>query len=926
MKCNVLSGLRAASSIVVLAGLVACSGAGQDQTVADFGIAYIKRPVATELDPTTNEIVLVEPDVREAIEFNEGGDVYLRDRASPSAAERNITLCLTDLDGDGIGTGDVRDLETSYDGTKLIFSLRLEDLTNGNDVPKWNIYEYDATVGGCPTRVMDSDSLANKGNDVAPTYLPDGRIVFSSSLQRATGAILVDEGRFGQFQPLDENQNEPAVVLHVMNANGTNVQQISFNQSHDLDASVLTSGEIIFSRWDHMGSRNAINLYKMRPDGTELKALYGVHDHAVGTAGSTVQYLAPRELPDGQILVMIKPFTGSAGGGTPAKINVTEYADNTQSTWPNQMSGLTGPAQLPVIDQDVRTDGSISPAGRFRSVYPLGDGSNRALVSWSQCRLQPTDPATGLRIPDAEPYPCPETIPAGAAEALPIYGIYVYDLDTNTQLPVVVPEDGIMIDEPVVLAPRDRPAVLYDKTVGFELDSTLAGEGVGLLHIRSVYDFDGSFQALGAQKTSGGAVSTLAEMADPTITDADHRPARFLRIVKAASIPDRDVYNFDNTAFGVSRQQKMREIIGYAPVEPDGSVLTKVPANVPLAISVVDKVGRRIGARHQNWIQVRPGETLQCSGCHDHSPTAPALPLPHGYGDGPTPLNGGAATTGGEYPGVTSDVNPDPMVVGTVTQVMGETMAQGRIRTLCESTPGVGNINFAQIACPQLSPNVNPVFTDVWNSGAIADVTNQRYDDTTAPALTDIPASAACQSQWSARCRIIINYETHIHPLWNKVRADSPDDDDALADTCTGCHTENDGVVRIPAGVTQLDLTDGLSDIQTKHFKSYRELLSSDDTQEIVGGALQDIPDVIQLDVDGNPVLDANGNQVILQDFTVGPSIRTAGAAASSTFFSVFSPGGTHAGRLTSAELRLISEWVDIGAQYYNSPFDAPEN
>ena len=374
MKCNVLFGIRAISSLLILASLAACDGAGQDQTVADFPIAYIKRPLATELDPDTNEIVLVEPDVREAIEFNEGGDVYLRDRASPSATERNITLCLTDLDGDGIGTGDVRDLESSYDGTKLLFSLRLEDLTNGDDVPKWNIYEYDTTVGGCPTRVMDSDSLAKKGNDVSPTYLPDGRIVFSSSLQRATGAILVDEGRFGQFQPLDENQNEPAVVLHVMNANGTNVQQISFNQSHDLDASVLASGEIIFSRWDHMGSRNAINLYKMRPDGTELKALYGVHDHAVGTGGSTVQYMAPRELDDGQILVMIKPFTGSAGGGAPARINVTEYADNTQPTWPNQLSGLTGPAQVSAIDQDVRTDGSISPAGRFRSVYPLEDG------------------------------------------------------------------------------------------------------------------------------------------------------------------------------------------------------------------------------------------------------------------------------------------------------------------------------------------------------------------------------------------------------------------------------------------------------------------------------------------------------------------------------------------------------------------------
>jgi hypothetical protein len=31
-----------------------------------------------------------------------------------------------------------------------------------------------------------------------------------------------------------------------------------------------------------------------------------------------------------------------------------------------------------------------------------------------------------------------------------------------------------------------------------------------------------------------------------------------------------------------------------------------------------------------------------------------------------------------------------------------------------------------------------------------------------------------------------------------------------------------------------------------------------------------------------------------------------------------------HTGYLTPAELRLISEWLDIGAQYFNDPFVAP--
>jgi len=57
----------------------------------------------------------------------------------------------------------------------------------------------------------------------------------------------------------------------------------------------------------------------------------------------------------------------------------------------------------------------------------------------------------------------------------------------------------------------------------------------------------------------------------------------------------------------------------------------------------------------------------------------------------------------------------------------------------------------------------------------------------------------------------------------------------------------------------------------------------------------------------------------------VSPSMSVAGAHAS-RFFNVFKSGGSHSGWLTPAELRLLSEWLDIGAQYYNNPFDVPIN
>jgi hypothetical protein len=102
------------------------------------------------------------------------------------------------------------------------------------------------------------------------------------------------------------------------------------------------------------------------------------------------------------------------------------------------------------------------------------------------------------------------------------------------------------------------------------------------------------------------------------------------------------------------------------------------------------------------------------------------------------------------------------------------------------------------------------------------------------------------------------------------------------------------------------------------HFVSYRELLFADNEQEVNMGALQDrlVPGPID-PVTGQPTQVPVG---------VGPPMSAAGANSSARFFSKFDIGGSHAGYLTAAELRLISEWLDIGAQYFNDPFSAPVN
>jgi hypothetical protein len=117
--------------------------------------------------------------------------------------------------------------------------------------------------------------------------------------------------------------------------------------------------------------------------------------------------------------------------------------------------------------------------------------------------------------------------------------------------------------------------------------------------------------------------------------------------------------------------------------------------------------------------------------------------------------------------------------------------------------------------------------------------------------------------------------------------------------------------MQAPAG--QLNLTSAASNDVPVQPVSYRQLLFQHDEQAVIMGALQNAP--------GPP--DANGNPTVI---TVGPYLNagSANGVLSAQFLSRFATGSgsTHAGYLSPAELRLLSEWLDIGAQFFNNPFD----
>ncbi|MDH3848571.1 MAG: hypothetical protein OEV05_12315 [Gammaproteobacteria bacterium] len=900
--------LKLAALISVAAVFTACDGANQgvqigtgqnpDPVVIDFPIAYVKQPI-----PVDDNGEFEQQDLREQITFQIGGNLYFRDRASPSALEVNITEPII---GD---QGDVRDVEIAFDGSKLLFSMRgpadpnldLDD----EDQPTWNLWEYTFETGES-RRVIATDLTAENGHDIMPKYLPDGRIVFASTRQTRSQAILLDEGK-GAFPHVDENRNEFAFNLHVINSDGTGLEQVTFNQSHDLDPAVLDDGRVVFSRWDGARQNDGVDLYAMNPDGSNLEMLYGKQSHDTGPNGDTIQFTQPRQLEDGRLMALIRPFTDSEGGGELITIDTIQYLENTQPTAPN-IGVLTGPAQVDATINEVLTQAGPSPGGRYGSAYPIQDGTGRLLVSWSQCRLIEVTEDFGDPLVDPRIVPCTEERLATVVQidpdnpvtpavgefllAPPLYGIWMYDPRDDTQLPVVPGEEGIMVSEVVAADPRVSPPTILDGSNNFQLDPTLAENGEALLNIRSVYDFDGA------------AVADINALADPAQTLAADRPARFLRVVKAVSQPDDDLLDIDNTAFGVSQANGMREIVGYAMIEPDGSVMVTVPANTALQISVLDEDGKRITPRHRNWISLVPGQELECSGCHVQNSG-----LSHGRREAFDSAWAGAQTAGVEFP------NTDPRwFVGDI----GETMAEVRARVTCTND-----------GCSSLEPSMNIIFRDVWSADAAIAAQNPDIDMLYTDLTTPLPTSIGCAQSWSPNCRSVINYETVIHPLWSQARLVFDESVDPpvpildangvqLSNNCLNCHTPVDeaGVVRVPAG--QVELQDGLSPDEPDHFHAYRELLVTDNLQEVVNGALVDAQQQVGIDIDGNPIFDV---------IPIASPATIAGAAASDDFFDRFEdPNDLHYNILSIAERRLIAEWLDVGAQYYNNPFDAPAN
>lgn len=238
----------------------------------------------------------------------------------------------------------------SFDGARIVFSGL------GNKTAQWHIYEIN--LDGTRFRQLTFDdrsfkipvdpanpnlnqNLFGRYGDFSPGYLPDGRIVFSSS----------------RYPSLSASCGQRALNLYVMNGDGSGMHRITTERAGAIDPYVLASGKIVYSHWvDNMNvpapagpglqpleaERNFASsfwiLWAANPDGTGA-GRYAFDGGKFQDRGGLYQ---PREMPDGRLVYTYRTSGNLLGSTLATSIALLKPGDGTG----NNVSGIGDPTNL----------------------------------------------------------------------------------------------------------------------------------------------------------------------------------------------------------------------------------------------------------------------------------------------------------------------------------------------------------------------------------------------------------------------------------------------------------------------------------------------------------------------------------------------------------------------------------------------------
>jgi hypothetical protein len=314
------------------------------------------------------------------------------------------------------------------------------------------------------------------------------------------------------------------------------------------------------------------------------------------------------------------------------------------------------------------------------------------------------------------------------------------------------------------------------------------------------------------------------------------------------------------------------------------------------------------------------GELRECNGCHD-----PNNDIPHARSDLQTAsANPGALGAGLPFP------NANPQILA---EHSGDTMGLTLAYCLGTIPSAIGDVVYKDYWTE--SNNCLDLYTLSPPPSLPPPYFTYTYNDLTTPKPVN---KDSCLTTWTSDCKITINYLEHIQPIWDTCRLTPQDGIKA----CISCHDKADNTPADkcsggggPGG--DLVLNGDPDPWNPLEVASYVQLFEPDyyvmnanGEWTLVTDPATQCPNGIEGDLSIEP----------LDGICITRRLMSArGAIASARFFRLFDDDtdddayeveaidpstGTkkdlsfHKGMLTTAELRLIAEWLDTGAHYYN--------
>jgi polygalacturonase len=268
--------------------------------------------------------------------------------------------------------GGIRDPQVHYDGRKILFSYR-----RGGEHAH---HLCEIGVDGKGFRQLTD----GPDDDIEPTYLPDGGIMFCS-------------GRCRRYVPCWRTR---VAILYRCEGDGSGVRAIASNAEQENTPWVLPDGRVLYMRWEYV-DRNQLSfhhLWTVNPDGTGVMAYYG------------------NERPGG-VFIDAKPIPGSqrvVASHSPGH-GVIEHQGRIVTIDP--VAGPDEPASVTPVSQGARlwrdpyaistnwflvADGEgihlMDATGRTERVHALPPGAATQLHEPQPLRARPREPLIPSRV------------------------------------------------------------------------------------------------------------------------------------------------------------------------------------------------------------------------------------------------------------------------------------------------------------------------------------------------------------------------------------------------------------------------------------------------------------------------------------------------------------------------------------------------